>query len=319
MNKRFLITGASGFVGRALCAALSRHGVQSKVVVRNRQIVHTSVESVLVDTINGATKWGNELKGVDVVVHLAARVHVMKDLSADPLAAFREVNVKGTEHLARCAAAAGVKRFVYVSSIKVNGELTLVGEVCSEKDVAYPKDAYGISKFEAELALRRVASETGLEVVIIRPPLVYGEEVKGNFVQMLKVLARGIPLPLASINNLRSLVYVGNLVDALITCATHPVAAGQTYLISDGEDVSTPDLLRRLGEGMGCTTRLFPCPPGILEIAGAMVGKSGQAQRLLSSLQIDSGKIRRELNWTPPYSLQQGLQATAEWYRKTHL
>ncbi len=191
---------------------------------------------------------------------------------------------------------------------------TLHGSRCTR-----PQDPYGISKWEAEQALHRVATETGLEVVIVRPPLVYGAGVKGNFVQMLKVLAKGIPLPLASVGNLRSLVYVENLVDALILCATHPAAAGQTYLVSDGEDISTPELLRRLGIAMGHPARLIPCPEAVLKLLGKLAGKSDQVERLLGSLQVDSGKIRRELNWTPPCSLRQGLQETAEWYRRNHL
>lgn len=229
------------------------------------------------------------------------------------------MNVVGTEHLARSAAAKGVKRLIFVSSIKVNGEITYDDQQFSETNEPLPQDPYGMSKFEAEQALRIIAKETGLEVVAVRPPLIYGAGVKGNFMQMLKVIAKGIPLPLASVHNRRSLVYVENLVDALIVCATHPAAAGQTYLVSDGEDISTPDLLRRLGDAMGRPARLFPCPPALLKLAGRMTGKSNQIDRLLGSLQIDSGKIRSELNWIPPYSLQQGLQATAEWYRNAHL
>ena len=187
----------------------------------------------------------------------------------------------------------------------------------TETDVDNPQDSYGISKWEAEQALHWVAQETGLEVVIVRPPLVYGAGVKGNFAQMIRVLKKRIPLPLASVRNLRSLVYVGNLVDALILCATHPAAAGQTYLVSDGEDVATPNLLRWLGEAMGRPARLLPCSTGLLRLAGRLTGKANQVERLLGSLQVDSGKIRRELGWMPPYTLQQGLQATAEWFRGT--
>lgn len=190
--------------------------------------------------------------------------------------------------------------------------------VFRETDAPDPQDPYGVSKWEAEQVLHRVAKETGLEVVIVRPPLVYGAGVKGNFVQMLNVLAKGVPLPLASIQNLRSLVYVENLVDALILCATHPAAAGQTYLVSDGEDVSTPDLLRQLGMGMGCPARLFRCPLPLLKIVGRFARKSDQVERLLGSLQVDNSKIRRELGWKPPYTLQQGLQETAQWYRNIH-
>jgi nucleoside-diphosphate-sugar epimerase len=243
----------------------------------------------------------------------------MHDNSDNPLAEFRRTNTAGTEHLARSAAANGVRRMVYVSSIKVNGEETSDGRIYSEKDIPAPQDPYGISKWEAEQVLQRVAQETGLEIVIVRPPLVYGAGVKGNFAQMIRVVSRGLPLPLASIRNKRDLVYVGNLVDALAVCATHPTAAGNTYLVSDGEDISTPDLLYRLGEAMGNPARVFPCPLLLLKLAGRLTGKSSQIERLLGSLQVDSGKIRRELNWIPPYSLQQGLQATAEWYRNTHL
>lgn len=319
MSQNILITGASGFVGRALCAGLSRHGIRPKAVVRTYQNFDTPVEFVRVDAINGSTEWGPDLIGVDVVIHLAARVHVMKDLSTDPLSEFRKVNVEGTEHLARCAAASGVKRIVYVSSIKVNGEGTRSGSCYTEQDLPCPSDPYGVSKWEAEQALCRVAAETGLEVVVVRPPLIYGAEVKGNFALMAKSILKGVPLPFASVKNLRSLVYIENLVEALIICATHPAAAGQTYLISDGEDISTPELMRSLGAGMGLRARLFSSPSCLLEWLGAMVGKADQIQRLLGSLQVDSGKIRRELNWTPPYTLQQGLQATAEWYRNTHL
>ncbi|MDX8379204.1 MAG: NAD-dependent epimerase/dehydratase family protein, partial [Gallionella sp.] len=224
---------------------------------------------------------------------------------------FRAVNVAGTACLAHAAAAAGVKRLVYVSSIKVNGEATCGDVKFTETDESSQQDPYGISKWEAEQVLHRVAAETGLEVVIVRPPLVYGAGVKGNFAQMLKVLSQGIPLPLASIDNQRSLIYVENLVDALILCGTHPDAAGQTYLVSDGEAISTPDLLRQLGAAMGHPARLLPCPQVLLRLAGRLIGKSDQIERLLGSLQVDSGKIRRELGWTPPFTMEQGLYAAA--------
>lgn len=313
-----LVSGANGFVGRVLTSTLELRGYKVYSAVRTT-IGTIHANDRVVGSITRSTDWSGPLKNVDVVVHLAARVHVMHENAISPLEEFRKVNVEGTEHLARSAAAAGVKRLVYVSSIKVNGEETLRGVAFNELDESAPQDPYGISKWEAELALHRVAKETGLEVVIVRPPLVYGAGVKGNFVQMLKVLAKRVPLPFASVVNQRSLVYVGNLVDALIVCATHPAATGQTYLVSDGEDVSTPDLLRHLGFAMGRPARLFSFPPKFLIWAAASVGKAEQLKRLTGSLQVDSGKIRRELNWTPPYSLQQGLQATAEWYRDTHL
>jgi nucleoside-diphosphate-sugar epimerase len=317
-NNRMLVTGANGFVGSSLCAALAKKGFAVRAALRDpAKFAIADCEIVKVPTLAADTDWGEALHGVTTVIHLAARVHVMQDNASNPLDEFRRVNVAGTEQLARSAAANRVKRLVYVSSIKVNGEETREGRKYAETDAPDPQDPYGVSKCEAGLALQRVAAETGLEVVIIRPPLVYGPGVKGNFVQMLKVLVRGTPLPLASVKNLRSLVYVGNLVDALIVCATHPYAAGQTYLVSDGEDISTSGLLRQLADAMGCPSRLFSCPPGLLKLAGLLSGKSNQVERLLGSLQVDSGKIRRELNWAPPYTLQQGLQKTADWYSGT--
>jgi len=318
---KFLVTGANGFVGNALVAALQQNAHSIRRALRNEG--EEEGDAVAVGDINGYTGWTDALRDINVVIHLAARVHVMHESAADPLASFREVNVAGTENLSRQAAAAGVKRLVYVSSIKVNGESTLspgpspanvggVQNIFTELDIPAPQDAYGISKWEAEQALHRVAAETGLEVVIVRPPLVYGAGVKGNFAQMLKVLARGIPLPFASVHNRRSLLYVGNLADALITCATHPAADGQTYLVSDGEDISTPELLRRLGVAMGHPARLFPCPPALLKLAARLTGTTAQIERLLGSLQVDNHKMRSELGWVAPYSLQQGLQVTAE-------
>jgi len=292
-----------------------RQGFVVKGGVRKLAELPGGAEPIVVGDINSATYWGSALHEVDVVIHLAARVHVLHENAKDPLDEFRSVNVAGTEHLARTAAAKGVKRLVYVSSIGVNGLQTTLGRPYSETDNPHPHNAYALSKWEAEQVLLRVAQETGLEIVIVRPPLVYGRGAPGNFAQMLKVLGAGIPLPLASVHNLRSLVYVENLADALILCATHPAAAGQTYLVSDGEDISTPELLRQIGSAMGHPARLFYSPPGLLKLAGRLFGKSDQVDRLLASLQVDSGKIRRELNWKPPYTLQQGLQTSAEWYR----
>jgi len=309
---KFLVTGANGFVGSALCGELSQRNYPVLGAVRAEHAECACFERAVVGEIDEKTNWATALTGIDIVIHLAARVHVMQDDSTNPLAEFRKVNVAGTENLARSAAASGATRFVYVSSIKVNGEETHGSKRFTEEDIPSPQDPYGVSKCEAEQVLQRVATETGLEFVIVRPPLVYGAGVKGNFAQMLKVLASGIPLPLASVDNLRSLVYVGNLVDALILCATHPAAAGQTYLISDGEDISTPDLLIQLGAAMGHPARLFSCPLALLKLAGRLIGKKNQMERLLSLLRVDDSKIRRELGWIPTYTLQDSLSKTAK-------
>lgn len=314
---KYLITGANGFVGTALCAELLRQGQSVTAAVRSFSQMpfsqpQSNIEMIEVGNVDGNTDWSAVLSGVEAIIHLAARVHVMHDDSADPLTEFRAVNTAGTTHLARSAAATGVKRFVYVSSIKVNGEATHGTHKFAESDQPAPQDPYGVSKYEAEQALQRIAQETGLEVVIVRPPLIYGAGVKGNFAQMLKVISKSVPLPLASVKNLRSFIYVENLVDALIVCATHPDAAGKTYIVSDGEDISTPNLLRQLATAMNVPCRLFPCPPNFLRLAASLLGKSAQVERLLGSLQVDSGKIRRELNWQPSYTLQQGLQATVQ-------
>ncbi len=311
MNK-LLITGANGFVGSALCEEALARGFSVRGAVRDGCILPIGIENISVGDVDSKTDWSDALFQCDVVIHLAARVHVMCETSDNPFAEFFRVNVAGTENLARSAVAAGVKRFVYVSSIKVNGEETLSGQAYTEQGEAAPQDPYGVSKLEAELALHRVVKETGLEVVIVRPPLIYGAGVKGNFAQMISVVSRGVPLPFASINNKRSLIYVKNLVDALILCATHPVAAGETYLVSDGEDVSTPELLRKLGKVMGQPVRLFSCPQALLKLAGNLIGRSDQLDRLFGSLQVDSGKIRRELGWQSPFTLQEGLKATAK-------
>lgn len=309
---KVLVTGANGFVGQALCVALCELSKEVRAAVR---VAHDA-EQIAVGEVNANTDWTNALQGCGTVIHLAARVHVMNDTSTNPLDEFRKVNLHGTENLARQAAAAGIKRFVYVSSIKVNGEQT-TGESYSGNDTANPQDPYGVSKWEAEQALHRVAQETGLEVVIVRPPLVYGAGVKGNFISLFAAINKGLPLPLAGAHNARSLVYVGNLVDALITCATHPNAAGKTYLVSDRVNVSTAMLVREIAVFLNRPDRSFYFPPSVLRAIAGLLGKSAQVDRLFGSLQIDSLAIREELDWTPPYTLQQGLQATADWYRNT--
>lgn len=319
MSNTALLTGASGFVGSHLCRALLKRGWRVKAALRDVAQCPDGALPILIGDIDDRTEWTEALTGIDVVFHLAARVHVMQETAADPSREFERTNVHGTERLAQQAASVGVRQLVYISSIGVNGNESPPGSAFTEQCVPQPHNAYAQSKLQAELVLRELSSHTDLVTTIVRPPLVYGVGALGNFATLLRVLDKRLPLPLSSVCNRRSFVYVENLVDALITCATHPAAAGQTYLVSDGEDISTPEFLRGLGARMGRPAMLFPCPPRLLEVAGAMVGMSAQVQRLLGSLQIDSGKIRRELNWTPPYTLQQGLQETAEWYRDKHL
>jgi nucleoside-diphosphate-sugar epimerase len=311
---KILVTGASGFVGRPLCMEIPKRGYQVRAAIRTHGQMSSAGETVAVGAINGETDWSSALNGVDAVIHLAARVHVMKDKTADPLAEFLKVNLYGTSNLAQQAANAGVKRFVYVSSVKVNGEQTTVNRPFTESDEPDPQDPYAVSKWRTEQDLQRIAKETGLEVVIVRPPLVYGPGVKGNFVRLLGAIERGMPLPLAGANNLRSLVYVGNLVDALIACATHPAAAGQTYLVSDGDDVSTAMLVDMIARSLGRNNRAFHFPSGLLRVAATMLGRAEQMDRLFGTLRVKDEKLRRELAWTAPFTLEQGLQATSEWY-----
>jgi nucleoside-diphosphate-sugar epimerase len=243
-----------------------------------------------------------------VVIHTAARAHIMKDEVPDPLAEYRKVNVDGTLNLARQAAEAGVRRFVFISSIKVNGEQTPVNQPFTAEDASAPEDAYGVSKMEAEQGLQALAAETGMEVVIIRPPLVYGPGVKGNFASMIKLVEKGLPLPLGAIHNKRSLVALDNLVGLIITCIDHPAAANQAFLAGDGEDRSTTELLQGVARAMGKPSRLVPVPAGLLMFGATVLGKKAMAQRLLGSLQVDISKARNLLGWQPPLSVEEGLK-----------
>jgi nucleoside-diphosphate-sugar epimerase len=245
--------------------------------------------------------------GVDVVIHLAARVHVMHDRSQDPLAAFMAVNAEGTRQLAEQAAAAGASRFIFVSSATVNGEQTRPGSPYTVADAPSPKDPYGESKWEAEKMLHEVASRTGLEIVIVRPPLVYGRDVKANFARLIGLVRRGVPLPLGAVDNRRSLVGLNNLVDLLVRCVHHPRAAGQTFLVSDGDDLSTPSLIRELGTAMGCPAKLFPVPVSILRLGGRLLGRTDEIGRLIESLQMDIRHTCETLEWRPPFSVQSEL------------
>ena len=320
MTDRILVTGANGFIGSALC----RHLRESGFLVREADRVLgrlpsagtsrlSDLECVLLHDRSTEDEIHRLLQDVQVVVHLAARVHVMSEHAADPLAEFRQVNLVWTERLARLAASQGIHRFVYMSSVKVNGEQNV--RPFTEEDVPCPLDPYGISKWEAEQALAKVAAESGMEIIVIRSPLVYGPGVGGNFLQLLKILRRGVPLPFAHIQNCRSLIYLGNLVHALIQCVQDVRAAGQTYMVSDGEDLSTPELIRRLGRGMGVSVRLWSVPTPMLRWIGMVARKQAVIERLVGSLRVDSSKIRRELDWWPPFTVDTGLSETAAWFR----
>ena len=314
--KAVLITGANGFIGSVLCSRLVAEKWNVSGTVRSAENYSSvqGVKSVIIGDIDTATDWNAALQGIDTVVHLAARVHVMKDSSAEPLQAYREVNVYGTERLALQAADAGVNRFIFLSTVKVNGEENR--KAYTESDRPSPMDSYGISKMEAELKLRKIAAETGMAVVILRPPLVYGPGVKANFLKLLQTVDRRIPLPFAGVKNKRSLIYVDNLVDAIVSCVLHPNAPGQTFLVSDGKDVSTPELIRMIAAALQKQPRLFRFPPLALYIAGRLTGKGPAVDRLIGSLSVNTGKIKNELGWTAPFTLEEGLQNTAFWYKR---
>jgi nucleoside-diphosphate-sugar epimerase len=273
--------------------------------------IAASTECLVVSDVSGGTDWRGAVSGIDAVVHAAARVHMMRNVGRDPLGEFRRVNVDGTMNLARQAVRAGVRRFVFISSIKVNGEETQPGAPYSAEDLPAPVDPYGQSKHEAEVELRRLALDTGLEVVIVRPSLVYGPGVKGNFLSLLHWVRKGIPLPFASVRNERSFVALDNLVDLLVTTLTHPSAANQTFLASDGHDLSTPSLLRRTAAAMDKRARLFAVPPQVLLATARVLGRESAAKRLCTSLQVDIRKTREILCWTPPLAVDDALRLTA--------
>lgn len=314
-----LVTGANGFVGRALLLRLAAmEGFQSIAAVRTLPITELIVSNgacigkavryvELGDVANGAFD-RCIFNGVDTLVHCAARIHVMNEPAMDPLASFRAVNVGGTLALAKQAASEGVKRFIFISTIKVNGEATVLGEPFQADDLPAPEDAYGLSKLEAEQGLKLLAAETGMEVVIIRPPLVYGRGVKGNFGSMIKLVEKEIPLPFGAIHNKRSLVGIDNLVDLIVRCIDHPAAANQVFLAGDGQDLSTPELVRSLAMAMGKRTCLISLPTGVLKFGATLLGKRALADRLLGSLQVDIAKTRELLEWQPRHSVEDGLR-----------
>ncbi|MBJ2260072.1 UDP-glucose 4-epimerase family protein [Pseudomonas psychrophila] len=315
MLDSILLTGATGFVGQAVVRRLVSDGCLLTAVLRhNSSAIDKRVITSQIESLDGDTCWEDSLSGINVVIHCAARVHVMGEEVADPIAAFRKVNVEGTFNLARQAAKAGVRRFIYISSIKVNGESTSPGTLFTAFDIPAPVDPYGVSKMEAERELQALAMQTDMELVIIRPVLVYGPGVKANFLNMLSWLEKGIPLPLGAINNRRSLVALENLVDLISTCISHPAAANQVFLVSDGDDVSTTQLLQHASKFLSKPSLLVPVPSALLSAICYVFGRRSFAQRLCGSLQVDISHTRDLLGWKPPVSLQTALHETVKYY-----
>ena len=311
---RVLVTGGNGFVGAAVCARLRHDGVAAIGVVRGDS---GSLGQVRGPDLAAQSDWRSLLSGCEVVVHTAARVHVQSGAAATRLDDFREVNVAGTLNVARHAAEVGVRRFVFISSIKVNGEASRPGEVFRATDIPRPEDAYAVSKFEAEQALQGLSATSGMELVIIRPPLVYGPGVKANFLNMMRWIERGVPLPLGSVTrNRRSLVALGNLVDLIVTCIDHPAAASQVFLAGDGEDVSTADLICRFGIALGVPVRLLPVPVWALHAGARLVGREALFQRLCGNLQVDISKARQLLGWKPQIGVDEGLRRVVAGFRR---
>ena len=311
---KVLVTGASGFVGSTLCAHLITKGHAVRGAVRSTSDKPLpGVDVRVVSDLSADTNWSEALVGINAVVHCAARVHIMNEPSVDPLTVFREVNVKGTACLVKQVVDSSVRRFIYISSVKVNGEVT-DGNPFKADDTPAPEDPYGISKWEAEQVLRGIADETNLEIVIIRPPLIYGPGVSANFRRLMQGLMLGMPLPLGAINNSRSLVALDNLVDLIETCLDHPEAVDQTFLVSDGEDLSLKSLLQRTAVALGKPVRLIPIPVSVLRVMLRLLGKADFVKRLCGSLQVDIGKTQNYLDWSPPVSVDDALRKTAKYF-----
>jgi nucleoside-diphosphate-sugar epimerase len=307
---RILVTGSSGFIGKKTVERLAADpSFQITAVSRGTySFFQANVHNMENGELSADADWGEILTGVEAVIHLAARVHIMHDIEVDSLTAFRAVNVDGTLNLARQAVATGVKRFVFVSSVKVNGESTPPRRAFTEADAPNPQDAYGQSKHEAEQGLRQLSADTGMELVVIRPPLVYGPGVKANFAALMRAVQRGWLLPLGAVHNQRSLVALSNLVDFIVTCITHPQAANQTFLVSDGLDLSTTELVRGMAQAAGVPARLLPVPVWALQAGATLLGKGDLVQRLCGNLQVDISKARSLLGWVPPVSVEEGLR-----------
>ncbi len=315
---KVFVTGANGFVGRAVVETLLARGHAVRAGVRDaasRAGVPSGAEAVETGDITAEPPWATLLGGCEAVVHLAARVHLLRDASPDPLAEYRNANTAATHRLARGAITAGVRRLVFASTAKVLGERSR-GRPFTDDDTPAPEDHYARSKLEAENALRELAKSGAFELAILRPPLVYGPGVRANFLRLMRWIESGVPLPFARVANRRSLIYVGNLADVIAACVVHPGAAGRTFLASDHEDVSTPELARRIGRALGKPARLLPVPDWLLRIAGAAAGHAAEIDRLLSDFVVDTCGLRESLAWKPPFTMSQGLDATSAWYRR---
>lgn len=313
---KILVTGATGFVGRSLCPLLRSRGFAVRAAVRGPATLPADVEVVKIDALGASTHWSAAVSGADAVVHLAGHAHALGATGAGEAADVRAVNVEATLHLARAAARAGVRRFVFVSTAKVHGERNS-GRPWTEQDPPAPQDLYARAKWEAEQALDVLARTSDLEVTVLRPPLVYGAGVKANFLRLLRAIDRGLPIPLGAVRNRRSLVYVGNLADAIASCLAHPAAANRTYLVADGEDVSTPELVRRVAHALDRPARLVNVPVWMLRLGASLLGRHADFDRVAGDLAVDAGALRRDLDWQPPFSMAAGLAKTAKWYRAT--
>jgi len=312
MSKSILITGATGFIGNHLVRELEQKNYDIAIALRTQS--NSNHKTIVVGEIDDRTSWANALKNIDVVIHLAARAHILQESVTNPEVEFDRINAEGTINLVKQCLEVGVKHFIFLSSI--GAVTTLSNTIINETSLCNPDTPYGKSKLKAEQALEELCQNSTMTYTILRPTLVYGANNPGNMERLLKLVAKGLPLPLGGINNSRSLVYVGNLVDAIITCIDSPQAQNQTFIVSDGEDLSTPELIRRIGKAMNKTPLLLPIPSSSIKIGTKLLGKGEAGDRLLGSLQVDSGKIRKTLNWQPPYTVDEGLKITADWFKK---